>query len=84
MENWIDLFRGRGSLTIGPAINEIPECAIAAQPSTQIPAMTYIKDHRSGKGMLQLVDLPVKARNFHSKLPVLLPSIRKSPISNCR
>jgi len=29
-------------LTRGPAINEVPESAMAAQPSTQIPTMTYI------------------------------------------
>jgi len=29
-------------LTRGPAISEVPESAMAAQPSTQIPIITHI------------------------------------------
>lgn len=48
----MQFFKLYGSLTTGPAINEVPESAMAAQPSTQIPVMTYIIDQ--GRGMLQL------------------------------
>lgn len=49
---------GYGSLTIGPAINEVPESAMTAQPSTQIPVMTYIINQARGTQLF--VDLELE------------------------
>lgn len=42
-------------LTKGPAISEVPESAMAAQPSTQIPTITH---YLSEKRIIAIISMP--------------------------